>query len=170
MRKRPVVERFWEKVNKNGRHMPHMETQCWEWTAGTRNGYGNIKVGSHMLTAHRVSWLIHNGSIPDLVAPDDYFGTCVLHKCDNRLCVRPDHLFLGTQLDNIQDRARKGRTVVPVGVNNWNSKLDPDRVRQIRRLYASGEHSLKKLARQFAVSKKAVLNIVKRRVWREVEA
>lgn len=99
---RPLVDRFWEKVDKG--------EGCWEWTAnclkkkdGTKR-YGLLGAGRRgegMLYAHRVSWELHNGAIPQ--------GLMVLHRCDNPLCVRPDHLFLGDQTDNMQDMIRKGR-------------------------------------------------------------
>jgi len=86
---------FWSKVKKN-------EFGCWSWTgAKDRRGYGQMRVDRKHVSAHRMSWLIHYGPIPD--------GMCVLHKCDTRECVRPDHLFLGTAKDNSQDMMTKGR-------------------------------------------------------------
>src|SRR5712672_3540290 len=95
---------FWNKVNKNGSIQPHCPElgQCWEWTAGCfTNKYGIKKWHGKKETAHRVSWIINYGEIPN--------GLWVLHKCDNRKCVRPDHLFLGTVQDNADDRERKHR-------------------------------------------------------------
>lgn len=97
-----LAERFWQKVDKSGK--------CWIWTGGrTSTGYGIIgkgKRGHGFLKAHRASWIINVGSIPDRLL--------VLHKCDNPLCVKPDHLFLGTYKDNSQDMVSKGR-----GVNQY---------------------------------------------------
>jgi hypothetical protein len=91
----PLLKRFWDKVRK--------DNYCWEWTAGSRGktGYGSLKVNKKVIDSHRVSWMIYFGSIPD--------GMCVCHKCDNRKCIRPDHLFLGTKGDNNRDMFRKGR-------------------------------------------------------------
>lgn len=93
---RPVAERFWEKVKKS--------RGCWEWTAATRAfGYGMfvVKKGQAPRSAHRLSWEFAFGPIPDKQQ--------VLHKCDNPKCVRPDHLFLGSQKDNVRDCRKKKR-------------------------------------------------------------
>lgn len=99
-------ERFWPKVRQT-------ET-CWEWTGSrTGQGYGYMHFGPQKArkpkTAHRVSWEFHFGPIPD--------GLWVLHKSDNRLCVRPDHLFLGDRVANMKDCAAKGR-VSTIGKSN----------------------------------------------------
>ena len=95
------MNRFWSKVNKN------TESGCWEWTAGRDgHGYGKFYLHGKDIGAHRASWEIHNGKIPEA---EGYHGMCVLHKCDNPLCINPSHLWLGTNLDNMRDRDKKGR-------------------------------------------------------------
>lgn len=88
------VERFWAKVRKTD--------DCWLWTASADGkGYGKMLVDGKLQQAHRLSWLIHTGE-----SPGDWH---VCHKCDNPPCVRPDHLFLGTAVDNMRDMHAKGR-------------------------------------------------------------
>ena len=90
----PVVERFWSKVRKSD--------GCWEWTGSVAKTYGKFWDGKRSVRAHRFSWELHNGrEVPA--------GKCICHHCDNRLCVRPDHLFDGTQKDNVHDARAKGR-------------------------------------------------------------
>ena len=111
---RPEQERFWERVNKT--------SSCWLWTASTnKNGYGKFRDArwAHV-TAHRFSWILANGPIPE--------GLWVLHRCDVPGCVNPDHLFLGTARDNNLDMMKKGR-------GRWipPRKLTEDDVRAIRK-------------------------------------
>lgn len=94
--KRPSLEdRFWCKVEKSA-------TGCWNWTGSARNGYGCINTPSGTEYAHRLSYIWHSGEIPDALV--------VRHRCDNRLCVRPDHLELGSKADNSRDMVERGRS------------------------------------------------------------
>lgn len=98
-----LYDRFWEKVDKNGpvpAHRPELGP-CWVWTAGRSHGYGLIYVDrSGKTRAHRVSFFLKHGRWPQ---------PCGLHRCDNRLCVRPSHIFEGTKADNVRDMDAKGR-------------------------------------------------------------
>lgn len=95
MSKTPV-EKFFDLV-KMGK-----SDECWIWVGSkTENGYGHLTRDDRIILAHRYSWIIHNGPIPD--------GLHVLHTCDNRACINPNHLWLGTRKDNQQDMNRKGR-------------------------------------------------------------
>jgi len=95
----PIVTRFWAKVDRKD------AVQCWLWTGATVRGYGELAVNRRPVYAHRLSWVIAHGTIPD--------NQSVLHRCDNPPCVNPFHLFLGTQKDNLRDAANKGRLTVP---------------------------------------------------------
>ena len=94
-----VLSRFWSKVRKT--------PDCWYWTAGGRGktGYGSLKIDGKVVDAHRVSYMIHYGPIEP--------GLCVLHTCDNRKCVNPEHLFQGTKADNHADMVSKDRRQKP---------------------------------------------------------
>jgi len=136
------------------------DTDCWEWDGVIRTGYGRYYMGGKWWTAHRASWEIYKGSIPK--------GLLVLHKCDNKCCVNPDHLFLGTQRDNVRDMHQKQRANILKGSKNPNSKLTEEKVIKIRHLYSERKTSYAKLAREFKVSPKLVELVVKNKVWRHV--
>lgn len=91
--------RFWAQVNKTD--------SCWLWIGATQKGYGAINKGartSGLIRAHQASWILHNGTIPE--------GMSVLHHCDVPACIRPDHLWIGTQKDNMHDAVHKSRTIL----------------------------------------------------------
>jgi len=156
----PLAERFWAKVRKSD--------GCWEWTAHcntTRHPYGRILVGSRrdgtrrMATAHRVSWELHFGAIPE--------GMCVCHRCDNPRCVRPDHLFLGTQIENIADMKAKKRAR-SVGART-RAKLTWADVDTIRSELARGALQ-EDLARRFGVRQPAISDIKHNKKWKREAA
>lgn len=136
-------------------------TSCWNWTGALRwDGYGQFSSVALMgkksgTPASRASWIIHNGPISDKIL--------VCHKCDNRKCVNPDHLFLGTDQDNANDKMAKGRTYK--GVEHWKVKLDPVKAYEIRWLDASGWRR-KDLAAAYGVSGSAIDGILSRKNWR----
>lgn len=107
--RRSASERFWSKVNKNGPIHPVLGTRCWTWIGGKRDrGYGAFRYLDSQ-SAHRVSWILKFGQIPK--------SKLVCHHCDNPSCVNPDHLFVGTSLDNNQDMVKKGRGKYPGPIN-----------------------------------------------------
>ena len=140
-----------------------MPNGCWEFQ-GSRNrmGYGHFggeTRGSSVL-AHRAAWTVANGPIPE--------GMCVLHRCDNPPCVRPDHLWLGTRLDNNRDmyaKGRNGKTGLP-GERHNLARLTWDDVRELRRLYADGVSGAA-LGRKYGVSGTQALRVAKGEFWKE---
>lgn len=144
-------EKFDEMVDRSG--------ECWEWT-GCKNGggYGHIRDGSKMIGAHRLSYKLHIGPIPS--------GLKILHKCDNPSCVNPDHLFLGTQKDNMADMVAKGRSHHPHGEISSLSKLTEEQVLEIRSLYP--DVSQASLASTFEVFQGTICKIVNRKTWRHI--
>lgn len=141
------------------------ERGCWLWIGSkSSNGYGLFKLEGGKYgrteTAHRAAWILFKGSIPP--------KTCVLHACDNKLCVNQAHLFLGTKDDNNKDRAWKGRSHSPKGVLNPSSVLTESKVRAIRAAYIPRKVTHQKLANQYNISADAVFDIIKRRTWRHV--
>lgn len=135
---------------------------CWEWDGSTRSGYGRITVGSRTdgtrrtMSAHRLSYELHFGDIPD--------GMEVCHKCDNRRCVNPYHLFLGTRQDNIDDRERKRRNNPPKGEKHPKAKLTEADVLAIREKRSAGV-SYGKLAKEYGVCKKTVMDVASGKHW-----
>lgn len=143
-------ERFWSKVDIKGLNDPNA---CWNWL-GSKDaaGYGFFKVDKKQYRAHRFSAALGGAPLKE--------GEVVCHKCDNPSCVRPSHLFIGTQRDNIQDRCDKGRSYAPVGEMNPQAKLTYRSAREIRKEYARGGVSQRKLAEKHGVSKFAIRRVL----------
>ena len=153
-RRASLMSSFWSRVSK-----PNGEDGCWEWTGSRKpSGYGGFALRGQWEAAHRASWKIHRGDIPD--------GLHVLHRCDNRRCVNPSHLFLGTHEDNMADCVAKGRTVR--GERKPSAKLTEDDVRAIRSAYVPWKNGVYRLAAEYGVSPGTVTAIVKRRKWAHV--
>lgn len=154
----------WPEMTPAGRFWSHVQKSegCWLWQASlNRLGYGHAFHGGRVDKAHRVAWKIERGTIPD--------GMCVCHTCDVRSCVRPDHLFLGTQVENIADMKSKGRgrTNDKRGTGNSSCKLTEDQVREIRTLYAA-RHSRPGIAQRFGVSVGTVNDIGRGKRWKHL--
>lgn len=143
---------------------------CWLWTGTSTKGYGRFWWNGEQVPAHRVAYLLFCGPLqPEAL---------VLHRCDTPLCVRPDHLWVGTQSDNIKDAVAKGRWTQATkpkpglrGAGNNRTKLTEAQVLEIRHLYERGEApfnspvSLRGLAARFGVSKYAIYSVVHRLTW-----
>ena len=151
-----LIERFavkWQHNKDNG---------CWEWTASADSkGYGSIKIPKtrKQIRAHRLSYLLHRGKIPE--------GMLVCHTCDNPKCVKPSHLFLGTHADNSQDMVAKGRDLR--GSKQFMAKLTAGEVREIHYLYAKGDVSYAKLGKKFKVSTGTIQKIVMGLRWKHIK-
>lgn len=173
-------ERFWSKVNQ-------AEEGCWLWQ-GTMlsQGYGCFKIAGKMYKAHRIAYVYLKGAIPT--------GLVLCHTCDNPRCVRPDHLFLGTTMDNVQDAKKKGRLATgdrsgarlhpermargdahwchlnperQRGENNHHAKLSREQIADIRIRYAAGTVSQFVLADEFHVAQTTISAIVRKESWKD---
>lgn len=123
-------------------------------------GYGKVKRNGVTTVAHRVSWEMENGPIPD--------GLQVCHHCDNPPCVNPEHLFLGTQKNNLDDRNRKGRAVWSPGSRNGGAKLVEEDVLEIRRLGAARCETQAAIADRFGVTPSQISHILRRVSWKHL--
>lgn len=178
-----LLERFWAKVT-----VPEDRTQCWLWHGASIRGYGQFWVAPRLRLAHRVSWALANGALPE---DKDH---CVLHRCDTRACVNPKHLFVGTYADNMADAMAKGRNArgarsgaslhperyprgdahwsrrhpekCPKGAAHSSAKLTDSNVAAI--LMSSGMQ--KDIAKRFGVSSATISAIRHGKRWQHVRA
>lgn len=147
----PLIDRLMARIS-----VDH-ETGCWNWTAGTVRGYGSLKHDGISIGAHRASYEHHHGPIPD--------GLCACHKCDNRACINPEHLFLGSQAENVADMDAKGRRVSPKGSGNSQAKINEADVMAIR---AAVGVTHKALGERYGITRSAVQAIRAGRNWGHV--
>jgi hypothetical protein len=133
---------------------------CWDWNGCNRRGYVFINYMNKGLAAHRASWIIFRGMIPDRVL--------VLHKCDNRRCTNPEHLYLGTAKENAEDRKLRGRNRDQTGENNSKSKLTTGKVKEIRNLIRSGTKYavIKSL---YNISSSTISCIKYNKLWKDIK-
>ncbi len=130
---------------------------CWIWTAAAdRKGYGQVRIGGRaggIVYAHRLSWEARHGPIPK-----GQDGLCVLHRCDVPSCINPDHLFIGTNANNVADRDAKGRGNAPCGEANGNARLTDAEVVEIRSL--AGTATQQDIATRFGVTNQHIGHIL----------
>jgi hypothetical protein len=151
MKEKDII-RFLSKIEKTD--------TCWFWKAkGRCNGYGFLKIDKRNIPAHRISYQIHNG--------DFDFNLHVLHKCDIRNCVNPEHLFLGTNKDNIDDKVSKDRQAK--GSDNGNSILNEEQVKEIK-LHLQNKYYgyIKNLVSKYNVSETCIRDIKRGRTWKHI--
>lgn len=152
LRSLPIKERLMRGIKKN------KISGCWEWQKGLfSNGYGQISINGHGVGVHRISYSEFIGEIPKELQ--------VLHECDNPICINPDHLFLGTQQDNMTDMVGKGRSAV---ATNKHAKLTKATVLFLRRQFKNGK-SLQKFPEIYGVTLATIMNAVTGRTWKHVD-
>jgi len=150
----PTVKRFWAKVDKTG--------DCWNWTGSKhkKTGYGRFGFMGRLVYPHRLAYELEIGKIPK--------GLLVCHRCDNPSCVRPTHLFLGTDASNAADKVRKGRMKPTHGEYNGLAKLTERDVLKIRKHHAAGGITMTAIGKQYKVTVQAINQIIKRRNWAHI--
>jgi hypothetical protein len=146
--------RFWSRVTRD------TADRCWQWQGSVASGgYGQIALCEHNLLAHRVAYELHYGAFPR--------SAWILHRCDNRLCVNPAHLFLGDAQANVDDMVKKGRNAPPKGESHYQSKLNKEQVLSIRARVINGE-SQRELSREFGVDFSTISKVVRRETWKHI--
>ncbi len=139
---------------------PNVETGCIEWQGViSNNGYGIICFNGSHQTVHRYSYEYSNGTIEN--------NLCVCHHCDNKLCVRPDHLFLGSQFENMHDMIKKGRAVFPVGERNGNKKISETEAINIINLIKSGKRNLE-IEKETNINSNIISQIRNQTTWKHL--
>lgn len=147
-----IQERFWVKATQT--------PICWYWIGATnQKGYGRFFFHGKNTHAHRVAWILTNDNIPE--------GSHVLHRCDNRSCVNPEHLWLGTNYDNVMDKVKKGRAQ-GMPNNKFNAKLKPETVIEIRRVAKEQGLNQSGVSRLFGIPRHTAWNILERRTWKDL--
>lgn len=149
MKYNTVEERFWAKVEKGD--------GCWEWhSCLDTDGYGLFWLDRTFKRAHRISYILKVGTIP--------LGLLVCHHCDNPRCVRPDHLFLGTEKDNALDAVKKQRN--SAGERSGSARLTYDDVRTLRNSYDPSKRNGTELAHIYNITKANVSSIIHNKTWK----
>ena len=148
------IDNFWKKVNKTD--------NCWNWTACLNScGYGHFYANGQDILAHRFSFQNHHNRLIQE-------GLCIMHSCDNRKCVNPNHLSEGTLKDNSTDMVNKGRGNKPKGEKQHASKLTEKQVKEIREKYSQGGTSYRKLGQEYGVHNSIICNIINYQLWAHI--
>lgn len=146
-----MIKKFWALIDKT--------EECWLWTKyRDRDGYGKFMFNYKGFKACKLAYILTYGPVPD--------GICVLHKCDNPPCCRPEHLYLGTQADNVADRVNRGRQLR--GESHPLTVLNNKEVLDIRRQFTGGRGEQTKLAAIYNVSLAMINRIIRRRTWTHI--
>tara|TARA_Y100000310_G_scaffold240365_1_gene244193 strand:+ start:516 stop:974 length:459 start_codon:yes stop_codon:yes gene_type:complete len=146
-----------DELKQRFRSLDVGDNECWEWPWGrNRLGYGGVQFNKKWHRAHRVAWILFVGPIPK-----DMF---VCHHCDNPPCVNPNHLWIGSHRDNVDDMLNKGRSNNHHGQNNPNARLTEDDVSEIKHRYDEGEYQYE-IARVFGISQQHVSQITRDVRW-----
>ena len=150
-----------DKDRFSSKYKVNSSTGCWDWLAAIGyHGYGVIGFNKKTELAHRLSYAIHKGTIG---------GLFVLHRCDNRECVNPEHLFLGTTQDNVDDKVSKGRQYRPLGELSHTSSLTEQNVILIKKRLKQGDTHLS-ISMDYGVSRCTITDINLGRAWSSVQA
>lgn len=168
----PLADRFWAKVNKDGPTPPHRPElgACWVWTGSSQpRGYGTVNIGGKNELAHRIAYRLEHGTVPA--------RKHVLHACDNPPCVRPAHLFIGTQTDNNRDAWAKGRGVLPKppkpsqrarGERTGAAKISDAQARDIFDRYHAGGVTQQALADEYGLNQRTISKITRGSSYRHL--
>lgn len=162
------MEAFWSKVDK----APGLGPQgtCWHWLgAKTPDAYGQLYFRGKTHRAHRLSWELTFGPLPRDTARGSH-GTLVCHHCDNPICVRPEHLFLGNNAASVADRRAKGRSRggKPNGEQNVNAKLTTEKVQALRAFAWEGVMNWRELGRLFGMTGDSLHRAYRKESWKHI--
>ncbi len=157
--KSPNEKEYFEKLKNRLIKNLIRNGECLEWTGQiSPYGYGYITIRSIPVAAHRVSWMVFKGEIPE--------GMCILHSCDNKKCCEISHLHLGTQLENVKEAVDRNRYIV--GIKHHSSKLTEDQIKEIRCFYKDGLYNLTQLSKKYGIGICSISDIVKRKTWKHI--
>lgn len=153
------IAEFWAQVDKDGPVVRHVGTPCWLWVGKTLcRGYGQFSIAGKQLYTHRIAWLLERGELPAHLI--------LCHDCDTPACVRPDHLFVGTTLDNARDREAKGRGRSR-GASNPMAKYTAWHALQAKKLRAEGL-SFKEISKRLNMNKTTAYYMATGEQWKDV--